>query len=76
MKNWRGIASDIAAVSDGALMIRNASFDIEGEMRRRIALEKTLTTAGSNGMATYGAPNGTNYVVLITSSGTVEVLTT
>lgn len=76
MKNWRGIATDIAAVSDGALMIRNASFDIEGEFRRRIALEKITATAGALGMTTYGAPNGTNYIVLNTSTGTVEVIST
>lgn len=74
MKAWRGIAADVMALSDGASFIRNASFDIEGELRRRIALERTLTSAGSLGMLTYGAPNGGQYVVLVTDSGTVELV--
>lgn len=74
MKTWRGIAADMAALSDGAAFIRNASFDIEGEMRRRMALSRTLTSAGGLGMLTYGAPNGGQYVVLFTTSGTVELV--
>lgn len=74
MKTWRGIAGDVTAISDGAQFIRNASFDIEGEMRRRLALERTLTDAGELGMLTYGAPNGGQYVVLATSAGTVELV--
>lgn len=74
MKNWRGIAGDVSALSDGATFIRNSSFDVEGEMRRRLALERTLTDTGELGMLTYGAPNGGQYVVLATSAGTVEVV--
>lgn len=75
MKNWRGIAGDVMAVSDGAQFIRNASFDVEGEMRRRLALERTLTDAGDLGMLTYGAPNGGQYVILVTSAGTIDRVT-
>jgi len=74
VKTWRGIAGDVTALSDGATFIRNSSFDIEGEWRRRLALERTLTDAGGLGMLTYGAPNGGQYVVLATTSGTVELV--
>jgi hypothetical protein len=74
MKNWRGIASDINAISDGAQMIRNCSFIIEGEMQRRPTLERALTTSGSLGVALYGAPNGNQYLLQITSAGTVKVV--
>jgi hypothetical protein len=74
MKTWLGLAGDVAAISDGAQFIRNCSFDVEGELRRRIALERVQTTAGRLGMTTYGAPIGNQYVVLVTSTGTVEML--
>jgi len=74
MKTWRGIANDVNAISDGAQMIRNASFYIGGELRRRSTLHVALTQAGSFGMATYGAPNGTQYVLLVSSAGAVSVV--
>ena len=74
MKNWRGIASDITAASDGAQMIRNGSFFVLGELQRRNRLEAALTTAGSLGMDLYGAPNGTQYIVQLTSTGVVKVV--
>lgn len=74
MRTWRGIAGDVTALSDGAAFIRNCSFDIEGEMRRRLAIQRMLTTTGDRGMLMYGAPNGGQYVVLATDSGTVTVV--
>lgn len=74
MKDWRGLSRDVTAISDGGFFIRNCSFDVAGELRRRIAIERTQTAAGRLGMATYGPPIGGQYVVLVTSTGTVEVL--
>lgn len=74
MKTWRGIASDVTAISDGAQMIRNGSFFLQGEFNRRNRLEIALTTAGSLGMELYGAPNGGQYLVQITSAGVVKVV--
>lgn len=73
MKTWRGIANDITAISDGAQHVRNLSFTIEGELRRRQTLDKVLSASGKLGMITYGAPNGTQYIVLITSTGVLQV---
>ena len=76
MKTWRGMAKDFTALSDGAEFIRNISFDLEGEMSRRIALELTLTATRDGrseyGMVMYGAPTGDQYVILADSSGNVE----
>lgn len=74
MKNWRGIAGDVMAISDGATFIRNASFDIEGELRRRLALERTLSDSSELGMLTYGAPNGGQYVVIADTAGNVDLV--
>ncbi len=74
MKNWRGIASDLMALSDGAAFVRNASFDVDGEMRRRMALERMLSDSSQMGMLTYGAPNGGQYVVLVDDSGNVDLV--
>lgn len=73
MKIWRGIANDVTAISDGAQYVRNLSFSIEGELRRRPTLDKVLSVSGKLGMITYGAPNGTQYIVLITSTGVLQV---
>ncbi len=74
MKIWRGIAGDVMALSDGATFVRNASFDVDGEMRRRIALERMLSDSSQLGMLTYGAPNGWQYVVLVDDSGNVDLV--
>jgi len=74
MRNWRGIASDVVAISDGAQMVRNLSFYTAGEIRRRSTLEIAKSTSGPLGMVTYGAPNGTQYVLFITSTGTVSIV--
>lgn len=75
MKQWRGLAGDVSALSDGAQFIRNCAFGVQGELQRRLALEVMQTTAGRLGMATYGAPIGNQYVVMVTAAGAVEVLT-
>ena len=74
MKNWLGLAGDVNAISDGAQFIRNCSFDVAGELRRRLALERTATTDCRLGIATYGPPIGSQYVVMVTSAGAVEVI--
>lgn len=74
MKNWRGIAGDVMALSDGATFVRNASFDVDGELRRRLALERMLSDSSQRGMLTYGAPNGGKYVVLVDGSGNVDLV--
>lgn len=74
MKEWKGLAADVNAISDGAQFIRNLSFGIEGEVSRRLALEKMNATSSRLALATYGPPIGGQYVVQVTSTGTVEVI--
>lgn len=72
MKTWRGIALDFTALSEGAQFIRNASFDIEGEMARRIALEATVADSSEYGMIMYGPPDGGQYVIIADALGNVD----
>jgi hypothetical protein len=74
MRDWKGLAGDVNAISDGAQFIRNVSFDIEGELARRLALEKMNATSSTLGISTYGPPIGGQYVVQVTAAGTVEVI--
>lgn len=74
MRDWQAILADVAAISDGAQMCLNTSFDFEGEIRRRPAIERKLTTSGGLGMAMFGAPNGTQYSVLVTTGGSLVIL--
>lgn len=73
MRDWKAILADVTAASDGAQMCLNTSFDFEGEVRRRPAIERKLSYAGKLGMANYGAPNGGQYVVLVTDAGALQV---
>lgn len=74
MKTWRGLALDYTALSDGAQFIRNGNFDIEGEMRRRLALERTLADSSQYGLITYGAPSGGQYVIIADALGNVDAV--
>jgi len=74
MKTWRGMALDFTALSDGASFIRNASFDVEGEMRRRVALQIGLADSSEYGMVMYGPPDGGQYVIIADSAGNVDAL--
>lgn len=72
MKTWRGMAGDFTALSDGAEFIRNGSFDIEGEMKRRLALQIALADSSRYGMVMYGPPDGGQYVIIADASGNVD----
>lgn len=74
MKTWRGMAIDFTALSDGASFIRNGSFDVEGEFKRRIALEATLADSSEYGMVMYGPPSGGQYVIIVDDSGNVDAV--
>lgn len=74
MKTWRGMALDFTALSDGAAFIRNSSFYVEGEMKRRLALERTLSDSSEYGLIMYGAPISGQYVIIADASGNVDAL--
>ena len=74
MKTWRGMALDFTALSDGAQIIRNGSFDVEGEMRRRVALERMLADSSEYGMVMYGPPSGGQFVIIVDDAGNVDAL--
>lgn len=74
MKTWRGMALDFTALSDGAQFIRNANFDVEGEMRRRLALQRTLSDSSEYGMVMYGPPDGGQYVIIVDDAGNVDAV--
>lgn len=74
MKTWRGMALDFTALSDGAQFITNSSFDVEGEMRRRIALEKAVADSSEYGLVMYGPPDGGQYVIIADDAGNVDAL--
>ena len=71
MKTWRGMALDFTALSDGASFIRNSSFDVEGEMKRRLALQIALAQSSEYGMVMFGPPIGGQYVIAADASGNV-----
>ncbi len=72
MKTWRGMALDVAALSDGAQFITNSSFDIEGEMHRRNALQIALADSSQYGLLMYGPPDGGQYVIIADTLGNVD----
>ncbi len=72
MKTWRGMSLDFTALSDGAAFIRNGSFDIEGEFKRRPAIEYALTDSSEYGMVAYGPPDGGQYVIIADALGNVD----
>jgi hypothetical protein len=76
MREWKGVTRDESSASDGAMMASNVRFYIEGECGRRLPLQRQLTQSGTYGMATYGAPNGGQYAVLVVSSGNVQMVLT
>ncbi len=72
MKTWRGMALDFTALSDGAQFIRNASFDVEGELRRRNTLQIALADSSEYGLVMYGSPSGGQYVIIADADGNVD----
>jgi hypothetical protein len=74
VKTWRGIALDFTALSDGASFIRNGNFDVDGEMRRRTALEQALADSSEYGMVMYGPPSGGQYVIIADDAGNVDAV--
>ncbi len=66
------MALDFTALSDGAQFIRNSSFDVEGEMRRRVALEHALSDSSEYGMVMYGPPDGGQFVIVADALGNVD----
>ncbi len=74
MKTWRGMALDFTALSDGASFIRNSSFDVEGELRRRVALEHALSDSSEYGLIMYGPPDGGQYVIIVDADGNVDAV--
>ncbi len=74
MKTWRGMALDFTALSDGAQFIRNSSFDVEGEMRRRMALQIALADSSEYGLTMYGPPDGGQYVIIADALGNVDAV--
>lgn len=68
------MALDFTALSDGASFIRNASFDVAGECRRRIALERTLSDSSEYGIIMYGPPDGGQYVIIADDAGNVDAV--
>jgi hypothetical protein len=72
VKNWLGMALDVTALSDGAQLVRNGSFDVEGEFRRRVALEAALADSSEYGMIMYGPPSGGQYVIIVDDAGNVD----
>jgi len=74
MRQWRGVTRNETADGDGAMMATNVRFYIEGECGRRLPLQRQISQAGRYGMATYGAPSGGQYVVIVDASGNVQMV--
>lgn len=74
MKTWRGMALDFMAISDGGQFIVNANFDVEGECRRRSAIERMLSDSSEYGLVMYGPPDGGQYVVIADDAGNVDAV--
>lgn len=72
MKNWRGMAVDFTALSDGAAFIRNSSMTIDGEFRRRMALQSALSDSSEYGLLMYGPPDGGQFVIIADADGNVD----
>ncbi len=74
MKTWRGMALDYTALSDGAQLIRNGGMTIDGEFRRRPALQAALADSSEYGMVMYGPPDGGQYVIIVDDAGNVDAV--
>lgn len=74
MKTWRGMASDFTALSDGAQWIRNGNMTIDGEFRRRLALQIAIADSSEYGLVMFGPPDGGQYVVIADDAGNVDAV--
>ncbi len=74
MKTWRGMALDVSALSDGASFIGNGNFDIEGEFKRRNALQIAVADSSEYGLIGYGAPSSGQFVIIVDALGNVDAL--
>lgn len=74
MKTWRGMALDVSALSDGAAFIRNGSFDVEGEFKRRLALQIGVADSSEYGLIGYGAPSSGQFVIIADALGNVDAV--
>ena len=66
------MALDFTALSDGASFIRNAGLTIDGEFRRRLALQIALADSSEYGMVMFGPPEGSQYVIIVDDAGNVD----
>lgn len=66
------MALDFTALSDGAAFIRNVSFDVEGELRRRNPLEIAVADSSEYGLIMYGPPVGGQFVIIADALGNVD----
>lgn len=73
MREWDGIRADTSDDGEGALFVNNASFFIQGELRRRHGMEGFT---GQSGTAISGFWNvGTGrWTIFSTSGGAVVAL--
>ncbi len=72
MKTWRGMALDFTALSDGAQFIRNSCMTVEGEFRRRLAIQIALADSSEYGLLMYGPPDGGQFVIIADALGNVD----
>lgn len=66
------MALDFTALSDGAQLIRNGNMTVDGELRRRLALQIALADSSRYGLVMYGPPSGGQYVIFADASGNVD----
>jgi len=72
MRNWDGLRQDLADTGgDHFTDLRGVSWLVEGELRRRPGMTY-LTDTGGVALISYRALDGTAFVVVIDSGGSVE----
>lgn len=73
MRKWDGIRANQSEVGDGTLIATNVRYSIEGELQRRPGMAAFTNNSGW-AMRDFYAPDGTRYVIIVTTYGTVEAL--
>jgi hypothetical protein len=73
MRDWTGIQLDTEATASGAVMVINAKFQIDGELRRRDGMVGFTNQSGI-AITNFTNPFTGDFAIFATSTGTVEAV--
>ena len=74
LREWTGIERDVSSNdSGGAHYVQNSRFWIDGELQRRLPVQRAITQNAGNGMSMFIAPTGVAYIVTADLLGNLTV---